>query len=201
MSDEKHHKEEPKGILKNPKQTKKQKSFQWDEMNILATYHPADKTYGHMKVDEPKTPFVFETEDASGATYGASFSAEELAARLNAAKDAIDNDQPQRSTEVDTVDPAEVERQRKFYEKRRLHYNEFLTAKMEKGRLEQEKDAGTDEEHDRFAEEAARNARLNAELSRIPFSASTDSHSKRRSRSRSPEHHPTTGGGGGGSKR
>lgn len=124
-----------KGILKTSRSidgadgsastSKRAKEQRFDEMNIIETFHPANKDYGHMKVDEPKTPF-------SEAIDGDLEPTDELDANILAAKLAASMNKPPRCMEAcddsdeDMQEPEDVRQRRlEFEKKRKMHYNEF----------------------------------------------------------------------------
>ncbi|KAK6194571.1 hypothetical protein SNE40_000184 [Patella caerulea] len=163
-----------KGILKrsssldqrtDSSHSQSHKEMSWDEMNIIATHHPPDKDYGHMKIDEPPTPYSknsdFEDEDvieAEGERRGSvgkscSLDPSSLTSRLSdhteatvlchprLADDGEEDDEEEEETEEDQ------EERHKFELKRKLHYNEFQAVQLAK-KLMAEEDDEDDEEDD-----------------------------------------------------
>lgn len=132
------------------------KDIKWDEMNILQTLHPADKDYGHMKIDEPKTPYSYDNTDgeqlSDHETDG--LDADTLAAKI--AKKAMECPKVLRSSSEDDDEESEDEnlteeekkKKREFEIKRKMHYNEFQAVKLARKLLEEE---GEDEEDDELA--------------------------------------------------
>jgi protein phosphatase inhibitor 2 len=128
-------------------------------MNILATYHPADKDYGLMKIDEPSTPYhstIGDDEDA----YSDSEATEAMTPGILAKKlAAAEGSEPkcrireQESSEEDNdLSPEEQEKKRQFEMKRKLHYNEGLNIKLARQLIS--KDLHDDEEDEEMLETA-----------------------------------------------
>ncbi|XP_050423226.1 protein phosphatase inhibitor 2-like [Adelges cooleyi] len=149
-------KEPSKGILKpsvsyEEKDKKKKiasKSAKWDEMNILETLHPPDKDYGHMKVDEPKTPYereINEDDDMDGGV-----NPDELRKRIEESKQRKNSGSSTFQSEDDSEDnkdetPEEKLAREVFEKKRKEHYNEFKAAKMARQMMDEEDNDEDDE--------------------------------------------------------
>uniref|UniRef100_A0A2R9AR40 Protein phosphatase inhibitor 2 n=1 Tax=Pan paniscus TaxID=9597 RepID=A0A2R9AR40_PANPA len=118
--------QQPRGSVHEQLSKKSQK---WDEMNMLATYRPADKDYGLMKIDEPSTPYhstMGDDEDACSDTETTEAMATDSLAKNLAAAEGLE---PKYQEDSD-LSPEEREKKRQFEMKRTLHYNEGLNIKL-----------------------------------------------------------------------
>lgn len=140
-----------KGILKSSSFDKQfgagnRKSAKFDETNVAQTYHPPDKDYGHMKVDEPKTPYNY--LDPALAEQ------DELDASLLTEKLKVAQETARRASlhceESDDDDEPETEEQRvkrlEFEKRRKLHYNEASAIKLARKLIEEEIEENLDDD-------------------------------------------------------
>lgn len=131
------------------------KEMKWDEMNILATYHPADKDYGHDKINEPPTPYNRSDVDGahSGDEDGAGFIDPQLLV------DSLTmTSKPKLFTKADTESDEEEdetsmtdeqkEHKQAFKLHRKHHYNEFQAVQLARQLLQEEEDEEEDGQGD-----------------------------------------------------
>lgn len=134
------------------------KSAKFDELNVLQTYHPLDKDYGHMKVDEPKTPYNYvEPEDLD--QLDAELLAEKLRVAASSTNDSLSDEE---SSEDEDEELTEEQKQHKleFERRRKAHYNEFEAIKLARKLIEEE----DEDDGDNDASKSLENSRTSDDL-------------------------------------
>lgn len=117
-------------------------------MNILATLHPKDKDYGHMKIEEPKTPFAQYEEGDSGDEHDG-LDADLLAKKIQLGgtelPKALIEPEDEEESEDEEISPEEREKRKLFEMKRKQHYNEFYAVKLARKLMQNDDDEDDDE--------------------------------------------------------
>ncbi|XP_078389869.1 protein phosphatase inhibitor 2-like [Cetorhinus maximus] len=126
------------------------KSQSWDEMNIISTYKPPGKSYGHMTINEPKTPFRYDIDDEAGSSSNHTFAVEELSARmsnLNAARKGKVKTPKAKNQDSDEEDIplVDLEKKRQFELRRKQIYDEGRNIKRARELLAREEQEERDE--------------------------------------------------------
>uniref|UniRef100_K7G5Y7 Protein phosphatase 1 regulatory inhibitor subunit 2 n=1 Tax=Pelodiscus sinensis TaxID=13735 RepID=K7G5Y7_PELSI len=135
------------------------KSQKWDEMNILATYHPAGKDYGLMKIDEPSTPYHSmvgeDDEDAvSDSELNEPITADVLAKKLAVAAEGkgprilAQEVYSEDEDDDEELTPEEREKRKQFEMKRKMHYNEGRNIKLARQLMAKELHGEAEDEDD-----------------------------------------------------
>ncbi|XP_042533943.1 protein phosphatase inhibitor 2-like [Dipodomys spectabilis] len=172
------------------------KSQKWDEMNILATYHPAGKDYGFMKVDEPGTPYFTLMDDdpdvfsdpkaSSGGMVSPALLAQKLSAAVGSEPKFLLRQREGSSTDEEGgLSPQDQEKREKFETQRKLHYSEGLSIKLARRLLSQELFEDDDEDVGSGTAEGGTTS-SSAKAKAGASSSSPGSTSKEKQRSKSP---------------